>query len=108
MADIAQMAPKDVKERLDRKDDFILIDVRENDEWNICRVAGAALKPMSRIMQWIGELDPDKEYVFMCHHGKRSYQVCAFAQANGIAKVANLAGGIEAWSDTVDRSVPKY
>ena len=79
MKDIIQISPHDLKKRLDNGRDFVLVDVRETYEWNLGRIEGAMLKPMSEIMEWIDELEPDREYVFLCHHGNRSYQACAFA-----------------------------
>lgn len=108
MSVIREISPNMVKDRLDRKHTFRLIDVREQDEWNYCRIDGAELRPMSQIIHWICDLDPDGDYVFFCHYGIRSYRACASALAHGITNVANLAGGINAWSDAVDSRVPKY
>ncbi|HZG51544.1 MAG TPA: rhodanese-like domain-containing protein [Pyrinomonadaceae bacterium] len=85
-----------------------LIDVREPEEFELARVEGAELLPLSRFQEWAGALDAGEEIVVMCHHGIRSAQVCAYLAAQGFTKMVNLAGGIERWSWEVDRSVPRY
>ena len=92
--------------------DTLLLDVR--DPWEIelaaIRLPGyAALNiPMSRIPERVGELDPSRSIVCICHHGVRSLQVVAFLERQGFGSVYNLAGGIDAWSTHVDASVPRY
>jgi rhodanese-related sulfurtransferase len=85
-----------------------LIDVREPGEYEVARVEGAELMPLSRFQEWAGALDPAEEVVFMCHHGIRSAQVCAFLARQGFDKLHNLAGGIDRWSVEVDPAVPRY
>jgi rhodanese-related sulfurtransferase len=85
-----------------------LIDVREPQEFELARVEGAELLPMSRFQEWAGALDPEEEIVFMCHHGIRSAQVCSVLAGSGFTKLYNLAGGIDRWSAEVDRAVPRY
>lgn len=86
----------------------LLIDVREPHEWAFCRIAGAQLRPMSQIRDWLGSLDPAAEIVFQCHSGVRSLQVAHYLQSQGFQRVYNLRGGIDAWSREVDPSVPRY
>lgn len=87
-----------------------LIDVREQEEWDICRIAGAELLPLSAF----GALAPDRlkepaePLLIYCHHGVRSRRVAHFLVQQGFADVANLSGGIEAWSLEVDPAVPRY
>ncbi|HYP02048.1 MAG TPA: rhodanese-like domain-containing protein [Pyrinomonadaceae bacterium] len=85
-----------------------LIDVREPEEFELARVEGAELLPLSQFQEWASALDADEEIVVMCHHGIRSAQVCAYLATQGFTKMCNLAGGIERWSWEVDRSVPRY
>ena len=86
----------------------LMLDVREPWEWDTARIAGATLIPMREVPARIGELDRSREVVAICHHGGRSQQVATFLEKNGFSKVHNLAGGVDAWSRTVDPTVPVY
>jgi rhodanese-related sulfurtransferase len=86
----------------------LLLDVREPWEHDKASIAGSQLVPMGQVQARLAELDDDKEVVAICHHGGRSMQVAMFLEKNGFSKVHNLAGGIDAWSRTVDPSVPLY
>ncbi|HUR88918.1 MAG TPA: rhodanese-like domain-containing protein [Ramlibacter sp.] len=92
--------------------DAIVLDVRENAELNAASVKpeGFALVhiPMNEIPGRLGQLDPGRAVAVLCHHGTRSMRVAMFLQANGFETVANIAGGIEAWSQELDPSVPRY
>lgn len=104
----ASISPTELDERLTRGDALNLIDVREPFEFEIARVEGARLLPLSKFSEWIGALEPQTETIVMCHHGVRSAQVCAYLAQNGFTKVFNLDGGIDAWSTEVNRTVPRY
>jgi adenylyltransferase/sulfurtransferase len=106
--DYATITPAEFDERRRRGDDLLLIDVREPEEYELSRVEGAELLPLSRFHEWAGALDPARETVFMCHHGIRSAQVCAVLSRQGFAHLHNLSGGIDRWSVEVDRAVPRY
>ena len=86
----------------------LLLDVRELEEWQLCRIEGARHLPMSQIQQRVGELEPTRETMVYCHHGVRSLMVAEFLIGKGFSQVASLTGGIEAWSVFVDPSVPRY
>ena len=86
----------------------LLLDVREPWEHEKARIEGSQLVPMGEIPVRYGELDSKREIVAICHHGGRSMQVAMFLEKNGFANVHNLSGGMEAWSTTVDPSVPRY
>lgn len=92
--------------------DAIVLDVREHAELNAASVkpAGFALVhiPMNEIPGRLGQLDPGRAVACLCHHGARSMRVAMFLQANGFDTVANIAGGIDAWSQELDPSVPRY
>jgi rhodanese-related sulfurtransferase len=100
--------PLELRKRLQNGEEVRLIDVREFDEYMIARVEGAELLPLSQFNEWVKELNPEEEIVFLCHHGIRSAQVCAFLSGIGFEKLYNLAGGIDLWALEVDRSVPRY
>ncbi|CAN7594412.1 rhodanese-like domain-containing protein [Pseudoduganella sp. LjRoot289] len=86
----------------------VLLDVRENWEYETCHIAGSTLMPMNTIPARIDDLDEDAAIVCICHHGARSMQVAAFLERNGFGKMTNLTGGIHAWAVQVDGSMPKY
>lgn len=102
------MSPQELGERLENKEDFRLIDVREPLEWELARLEAAELLPLSEFSEWHDKLNPAEEIVVMCHHGIRSANVCAFLARQGFEKVWNLSGGIDAYSTEVDRNVPRY
>jgi len=86
----------------------LLLDVREPWEYEKARIAGAQLVPMRDVPKRLDQIDQDKEVVAICHHGGRSAQVAMFLEKAGYAKVHNLVGGVDAWSRTVDPTVPLY
>lgn len=90
----------------------LLLDVREPWEAQLAsiRIEGidSRLLPMGQIPERLDELDPLQPVVVYCHHGMRSLQVVAFLQRQGFESVYNLAGGIDAWSQEADASVPRY
>ncbi len=98
----------EVKNKLNRKDDFLLLDVREPHEWQIARIEGAQLIPMNDVPKRMSELDPEAEIVVHCKMGGRSAKVVEYLQQQGYKKARNMVGGITAWSEKVDPSVPKY
>ncbi|MBV9190819.1 MAG: sulfurtransferase [Betaproteobacteria bacterium] len=85
-----------------------LLDVREPWEFEKARIAGAQLIPMREVPARHQELDPGKDVVAICHHGGRSQQVAVFLEKAGFIKTHNLVGGVDAWSRTVDPTVPLY
>ena len=85
-----------------------VIDVREPVEFQIARVEGAQLLPMSQVTQRFSELDPNGSYYLFCKVGARSFQVLQFLRRQGFKNLKNVQGGIDAWSREIDPSVPKY
>jgi sulfur-carrier protein adenylyltransferase/sulfurtransferase len=104
---IPEITPRDLKTRLDRCDDLYILDVREPHEYQICNLGGHLI-PLGDLAKRAGELDSSREIVAHCRSGKRSAEAVEFLQRAGFRKVLNLKGGILAWSDEVDPSVPKY
>jgi rhodanese-related sulfurtransferase len=86
----------------------LLLDVRENWEYETCHIEGSTQVPMHLVPIRVGELDDDQDIVCICHHGARSMQVAAFLERNGFSRILNLTGGIHAWAIQVDASMPKY
>ena len=97
-----------LKQRLDRGDKFQFIDVREPHEYQIASIPGAKLIPLGEVPKRVGELDPNTEVVVHCKMGGRSAKAAEFLRQSGFKSVKNMIGGILAWSDKVDPSVPKY
>ncbi len=102
------LSPADVKQILDNKNDTRLIDVREEWEHKIAKIEGSELLPLSNFMSHIDELGIDDNLIFYCHTGARSANVCNFLATRGFKNLVNLKGGIEAWSNEVDQSIPHY
>ena len=104
---VPEMTPRELKTRLDRGDDLYILDVREPHEYQICNIKGHLL-PLGELPRRVHELDSSHEIVAHCRSGKRSAEAVDFLRKAGFRKIHNLKGGILAWSDEVDPSVPKY
>jgi sulfur-carrier protein adenylyltransferase/sulfurtransferase len=100
--------PVEVKAKQDRGDKFVLIDVREPHEFQICRIPGSTLIPLGDLPKRLGELNPNDEFVMHCKSGVRSGKAVDLLKQSGFKRVRNMKGGILAWSDKVDPTVPKY
>ncbi len=107
MAEISEITPSELKQRIDSGERPFMLDVREPWEVAAAALAGATNIPMGEIPSRLAELDPDRETVVLCHHGIRSAQVAIYLARNGFERVVNLAGGIDAWS-AIDPAVPRY
>lgn len=104
---IPEITPKQLKARLDRGDDIYILDVREPHEYQICNLQGHLI-PLGDLPRRVSELDSSREIVAHCRSGKRSADAVQFLTQAGFHKIWNLKGGILAWSDEVDPSMPKY
>jgi rhodanese-related sulfurtransferase len=82
--------------------------VREPWEVALAGLPGAVVIPLGQLSARLGELDPARETIVVCHHGVRSLHACMFLEAHGFGRVANLSGGTEAWSREVDPGVARY
>jgi rhodanese-related sulfurtransferase len=93
-----------------RGEELLLLDVREPSEYARAHIEGAQLMPLGELEGRLPELGSwrHRRVVIHCHHGGRSARACALLRENGFDRVENLAGGIDAWSLTVDPSVPRY
>lgn len=103
-----EISPRDVKDRLDRGEKLLLVDVREPHEHALCRIEGATLIPMGSIPSNLSSLDVDEDIVFICHHGMRSLDVANWLRQQGVTSARSMAGGIDRWSTEIDPSVPRY
>ena len=104
---VPEITPQELKRRLDAGDDLFILDVREPHEYQICHLNGHLI-PLGDLPQRVHELDSSREIVAHCRSGVRSAKAVDFLRQAGFRKVKNLKGGILAWSDQVDPSVPKY
>lgn len=99
---------EELKARLDAGEAITLLDVREPDELEISRLEGVVEVPLGQLPDRIGELDPNATTVVVCRSGARSERATAFLLAHGFRSVTNLAGGMNAWAQRVDPSLPVY
>lgn len=99
--------PRELKEKLGRGEEPVLLDVREPWEFDLARIEGSRLVPMAEILDRVPELDPHAETVVICHHGARSAYVTQLLDRSGFESVYNLEGGLDAYS-FVDDSVARY
>jgi adenylyltransferase/sulfurtransferase len=104
---IPQITVQELKARIDAGEDVQLIDVREPWEAQIAQIGGK-LVPQNDVPNRLGEIDRSREVLIHCKSGGRSQRIAEFLQQQGYPKVANVAGGITAWSEQIDPSVPKY
>ncbi len=99
---------QELKQKMDRGEKVVLIDVREPWEYNIAKIEGAQLIPLGTLAAEYRKLDPNSELVIHCKMGMRSMDATQFLLQQGFSNVKNLTGGIIAWSQQVDPSVPIY
>jgi len=85
-----------------------LLDVRMPEEVEIAALPGAINIPLAELGQRVTELNPSAPIAVLCHHGVRSEMAGRFLERNGFGEVAHLIGGIDAWSQTIDATVPRY
>jgi adenylyltransferase/sulfurtransferase len=104
---IPQLTVKELKRRIDAGEDVQLIDVREPYEYQIAQIGGKLI-PQNDVPQRLAEIDRDREVIVQCRSGARSQRIAEFLKQSGYTRVANLAGGILAWSDEIDPKVQKY
>jgi sulfur-carrier protein adenylyltransferase/sulfurtransferase len=108
MLSLPEIAPLDLKARLDKKEDFVLLDVREAHEYQICHIPGSTLIPVGELPKRIHELDSVKEIVIYCKGEIRTGQAFRLLQQAGFRKLKALENGIEGWAEEVDPTMPTY
>jgi adenylyltransferase/sulfurtransferase len=106
-AQIPEIQPEELKHRLDAEEDIFVLDVREPHEYQICNIQGHLI-PLGDLPTRVHELDSSREIVVHCKSGARSAKAVDFLRQSGFKRASNLAGGIMAWADRVDPSLPKY
>jgi rhodanese-related sulfurtransferase len=105
---VREVSVTELKQRRDRGECPVVVDVREAWEVQLASIPGVVHLPMNEIPARFAELDRNAETIVMCHAGGRSMRVAQFLAQKGFANVANLSGGIAAWSEEVDATVPQY
>tara|TARA_B100000700_G_C14937824_1_gene805261 strand:- start:439 stop:768 length:330 start_codon:yes stop_codon:yes gene_type:complete len=105
---VKEITCQKLKKKIDKQDSFVLLDVREPEEYEMCHIDGSILVPLSEIEDHVDELDKDKHYVIYCKMGGRSMKACVLFQEKGFKKVQNLSGGIWQWALDVDSRMEMY
>lgn len=105
---VREISAPELKARRDRGENPVVIDVREAWELQLARIPDVVHVPMNQVPARIAELSREVETIVMCHAGGRSLRVAHFLANQGFTNVANLTGGIAAWSELVDATVPQY
>jgi molybdopterin/thiamine biosynthesis adenylyltransferase/rhodanese-related sulfurtransferase len=106
--EVPTITATELKRKIDRNDNFVLVDVREPFEYDIARIPGSRLIPLGELPARLSELDSADDIVLQCKSGGRSAKALRILQEAGFRKLNNLEGGITAWSDDVDPTIPKY
>ena len=105
-----EITVKEVKAKLDAGEPVHLLDVREHQELEICSLPGAEHIPMMSLFTGIRKTSaaPDDEIVVFCHVGVRSFEAANFLRMQGYNNARSMAGGVEAWAQEIDPSMPRY
>jgi adenylyltransferase/sulfurtransferase len=105
---VPEITATELKKMVEQRKPFVLLDVREPHEYRICRIPGSKLMPLGDMLKRMHELDPADEIVVHCRSGVRSARAVEWLMKAGFRRVHKLKGGILAWADQVDPSLPKY
>ncbi|PYV30961.1 MAG: molybdenum cofactor biosynthesis protein MoeB [Acidobacteria bacterium] len=105
---VPEISAREVKRMMDDERPFVLVDVREPHEYQICNIPGSKLIPLGEIPRRMHELSSADEIVVHCRSGQRSAQAVGFLMKAGFRKIHNLQGGVLAWADEVDPTMPRY
>jgi adenylyltransferase/sulfurtransferase len=104
----AEIGAADLAERLRGGQEMVLLDVREPWEWEIARIPGSVLVPLSSLEDSVGQLPPGGLVVTICHHGIRSLRARELLLERGVSQVLSLAGGVDGWATAVDPNLARY
>ena len=105
---IPEISAQELKQKLDTDASVLLLDVREQSEYDIVHLEGARLIPLNTLPHHIESLPTEQEIVVYCHHGQRSLYATAYLHQNGFHDAKNLAGGIDQWAAEIDPTLPRY
>ncbi len=107
-AGASDITVEELKRRLDQRENVFVLDVRNPEEVQICRLPGSTVIPLPALPQRFGELDRNREIIVHCKSGVRSQKAIHFLRQQGFSKLKNLTGGILAWADRIDKNMLKY
>ena len=102
------ITPKELQSLMQKNSKIVVLDVREEWEYDTCAIEGSQNISMTQIAASLDSLNKEAEIIVLCHHGMRSQQAAAFLEQQGFEKIFNLEGGIHAWATEVEPSMPKY
>lgn len=103
-----EISARELKQRLERHEPLVLLDVRQGWETRLCRLENALHIPIEEIEMRVDELNPEDETIVYCHQGVRSAAVTEYLSQLGFRDVRNLAGGLDEWARTIDPSMRRY
>lgn len=103
-----QISALELEEQLVNGETPVILDVREDWEYDICHIESSVHIDMSSLPARLEELNKDDEIIVLCHHGNRSMQVAGYMESQGFKRISNLAGGIHDWANSVDPSMSQY
>ena len=105
---ILEISPQELKKKLDTDASVLLLDVREQSEYDIVHLQGARLIPLNTLPHHIDSIPAEQEIVVYCHHGTRSLYAIAYLHQNGFRDAKNLTGGIDQWAAEIDPTLRRY
>ncbi len=105
---LPEITPRELKQKLDENESVILLDVREQSEYDIVHLEDAQLIPLNTLPYNIEKIPTDQEIVVYCHHGQRSLYATAYLHQNGYTDAKNLIGGIDQWAVEIDQTLRRY
>jgi rhodanese-related sulfurtransferase len=103
-----EVSPQEVKQRMDRGEWFLFVDVREPWEYDTTRIEGSKLIPMREIPANLAALESAGDVILFCHHGMRSLDAAAWLRSQGVEGARSMTGGIDRWSTEIDPLIPRY
>ena len=103
-----EITPQEYCQRRERREELVLLDVREAWERHAACIEPSEHIPMNDIPARLPELDPDRHIVVYCHHGMRSLSVAGWLRKQGFERVQSMAGGIDRWAQQIDPAIPRY
>lgn len=105
---LPEISPQELKQKMGENESFLLLDVREQSEYDIVHLENAQLIPLNTLPHHLDDLPSDQEIVVYCHHGQRSLYATAFLHQNGFTETKNLIGGIDQWAAEIDTTLRRY
>ena len=105
---IQQITVQELKSQIDKNEKILILDVREPEEYQLCKIPNSKLIPLKEIPERLTEIDNSESIIVYCHSGIRSAQATLFLKKNGYPNVKNLIGGIDSWSIHIDPDVARY